>query len=191
LLPAYPGAALFLGCFGERWYFASARRRQLAAGFATVALASVVGWVVYLHAILPAKDGELEYRQFAADVRRWAPAPARVCFFRTETHALAFHVGRPLDIFVEWDKLAAEAARPEPQYVVMPLARWTECGDHVPAERFEKLLTSNHVKPLVLVRTRPPVPADEPADAGSPATATDRHATAQRPLAGAQRSAGP
>jgi 4-amino-4-deoxy-L-arabinose transferase-like glycosyltransferase len=194
MLPAYPGAALFLGCVGERCYGAAVHRRRWAAGFALVALGCVTGWIVFLHAFLPTKDRQLQYESFAAEVRGLAPAPQRVSFFRTEAHTLAFHVGRPLDIFVEWEKLAEQTARPESHYIVMPLARFAECADHIPAERFEKLRTSSHAKPLVLLRTRPPTagaPANEPADAGTAATAADRHAAAQCRAAGAELPAGP
>jgi hypothetical protein len=186
MLPEYPGAALFLGCVGERVYRSAVRRRRLALGFAGVALGCIAGWLVYMHGFLPAKDAQLECRTFATEVRRRAPAPQHVAFFRMEAHALAFHVGRPLDIFVEWERLAERANRPEPQYIVMPLARFAECADHVPAERFETLLTSNHPRPLVLLRTRPATAdarADGPADAGTAAIAADCHAAAQRPAA--------
>jgi hypothetical protein len=193
LLPAYPGAALLLGCAGERWLLLSTNRRRLAIGFAGVAVACVMGWTVYLEAIMPKKDLQWEYRRFAAEIRRRAPAPTQVSFFRTETHALAFHVGRPLAIFVEWEKLEAQTACPAPQYVVMPSARWAECDLHSLAGRFERLLTSTdlpgckHNKPLVLLRTRPPSGrADESADAGTATTTADRHAAAQRPPAGQQ-----
>src|SRR5260370_38729323 len=106
---------------------------------------------MYLHVLRPGRNRQLEYASFAAEVRSRSPAPERVSFFRMEAHALAFHVGRPLDIFVQWEKLAELAMRPEPQYLVMPLARYAEGPEHVPAERFEQLLTSAHWKPLVLV----------------------------------------
>jgi 4-amino-4-deoxy-L-arabinose transferase-like glycosyltransferase len=190
LLPAYPGAALLLGCAGEQLLLTSANSRRWAIGIATVSATCVVGWTVYLEAIMPKKDLQWEYRRFAAEVRRCAPAPTPVSFFRTETHALAFHVGRPLVIFVEWDELKAQTTRPEPRYVVMPLARFAECEQHALAGRFETLLTSTdlpgckHNKPLVLLRTRPVAArADESADAGTATTAADCHAAAQRPSA--------
>jgi 4-amino-4-deoxy-L-arabinose transferase-like glycosyltransferase len=194
MLPAYPGAALLLGCVGESVYRTVVNRRRWAASFVLVALICVAGWVVYLHVFLPEKDRKLECREFAAEVRRWAPAPARVSFFRMEAHALAFHVGRPLDIFVEWDRLAAQITQAGPRYVVMPLARFAECGKHVPVERFETLLTSAHAKPLVLLRTRPSTTvarADESANAGTAATAADCYAANHRAAAGPERSAGP
>jgi 4-amino-4-deoxy-L-arabinose transferase-like glycosyltransferase len=194
LLPAYPGAALSIGCVGERLYTLAVNRRRLVLGFAVTALGCVVGWFVFLHTVLPRKDSQLEYRTFATAVRQICPQPRQLTFFRTESHALAFHVGRPLDIFVEWEKLAEQAARPKPQYIVMPLARFEESQQHLPADRLEKLLTSSHVKPLVLVRTRPATAvatANESADAGTAATAADRQRAIQRSLAGPERPARP
>jgi 4-amino-4-deoxy-L-arabinose transferase-like glycosyltransferase len=188
LLPAYPGVALFLGCVGERSFQTLARPRRAVAIFAGVATACLVGWVVYLNLWMPVRDRELEARRFAAEVRKAAPAPTPVVFFRMEAHALAFHVGRPLAIFVEWEKLSARAAQPEPQYVVMPLAQFQQCAAFAPAAKFETLLAStelpgcNFPKPLVLLRTLPPVieaRAAESVDARTANPATDRHAAAQ------------
>jgi 4-amino-4-deoxy-L-arabinose transferase-like glycosyltransferase len=194
LLPAYPGVALLLGCVGERLYTSAVNRRTLAWGFAVTGCGCVLGWIVFLNGVMPGKDRQLEYQTFAEEIRQFCPRPEPLCFFRTESHPLAFHVGRPLDIFVEWEKLTERAARAKPQYIVMPLARFEECPEHVPADRLEKLLTSSHVKPLVLVRTRTApaaATADESADAGTAATAADCHAAAQRRLAGSERPAGP
>jgi len=194
LLPAYPGAALLIGGVGERLYTWGVTRRRLVVAFAIMAISCAGGWLVFLHTVMPWKDRKLEYQTFATEIRQLCPKPRQLTFFRTESHALAFHVGRPLDIFVEWEKLAERASRPEPQYIVMPLARFKECSEHVRADRLEKLLTSSHVKPLLLVRTRPltaAATADESADAGTAATAADRQRTVQRSLAGPQRPAGP
>jgi hypothetical protein len=154
LLPAYPGAALVIGCVGERLFASVANPRLLLIGIVVTAFGCVLGWIVFLQAVMPRKDRQLEYQSFAAEIRQYCPRPEPLCFFRTESHALAFHVGRPLDIFVEWEKLAERTERTKPQYIVMPLARFEECSEHVGADRLEKLLTSSHVKPLVLVRTR-------------------------------------
>ena len=140
LLPAFPGAALFLGCVAERWYRGSARPARLAAAFAAVAAACAVGWWLYLDHDLRAREPSRTAVPFAEAVRRAAPAPRPVLFFRTEAHAAAFHVGRPLALFVEWDKLDAWAARPEPGYVVMPAAVAAECPRFVRSGRLEEVL---------------------------------------------------
>src|SRR5262249_51456940 len=112
LLPAYPGAALLIGCVGERLYTLAVNRRAVIVGFAVPALGCVVGWLVYIQVFMPAKDRQLEYQTFALEVRHLCPRPQKLTFFRTESHALAFHVGRPLDIFVEGEKLAEQGGRP-------------------------------------------------------------------------------
>jgi hypothetical protein len=70
-------------------------------------------------------------------------------------------VGRPNDTFVEWEKLDAWAARPEPSYVVMPPKSAAEWPLYVKSGRLEELLSNQdlaggrHEQPLVLMRTRP------------------------------------
>jgi 4-amino-4-deoxy-L-arabinose transferase-like glycosyltransferase len=120
LLPAFPGAALFLGCAAERWYRGAAHPRRLAAAFAALALACAASWGLYLAHDLRRNEPARTSVPFAESVRRLAPAPRPILFFRTEAHAAAFHVGRPLAVFVEWENLDAWAAGPEPVYVVMP-----------------------------------------------------------------------
>ena len=169
LLPAYPGAALFLGCVAERWYRASPRPGRLRIGFGLLVAGCVVGWCVYLTALLPLGEPARESRRFAAEIRRRVPAPEAVLFFRTEAHALAFHVGPPINTFVEWRDLDGWAGRPGSHYVVMP-AQWAaECVGHVSAGRLEEVLRSTDLegaqgreRPLVLLRTRPRLPAGAP-----------------------------
>jgi hypothetical protein len=161
LLPAYPGAALFLGCVAERWYRTARHQRRLATAFAVVLALCVAGWWVYLDVILPQHEPEWECRQFAAEVRRQAPPPGRVLFFRTEAHALAFHVGRPLETVVDWAELDARLAGPEQVCVVMPAASaedWPMFLRHVRLEEVRRSpsgMAGGHGKPLVLLR---PVP---------------------------------
>jgi 4-amino-4-deoxy-L-arabinose transferase-like glycosyltransferase len=188
LLPAFPGAALFLGSALERWYHAAARPRLLAATFAAVAVACAAGWWLYLEYDLRTHEPARESVRFAEAVRRIAPAPRPVLFFRTEAHAAAFHVGRPLALFVEWDRLDAWAAGPEPAYVVMPAKVAAECPRFVRSRRLEEVLREpdpptgrgwelptwlparlrrdlerfqageGHERPLVLLRSVPPAP---------------------------------
>src|SRR5262245_44902744 len=84
LLPAYPGAALLLGCVAERWYAISARRRLAALAFGAATAACVAGWLVYVESVLPKSEPWYDQRPFAAEVRRHVPAPGRVLLFWTE-----------------------------------------------------------------------------------------------------------
>jgi len=81
LLPAYPGAALFLGCVVERWLVAVRHPLRLAGALAGVVAACLVGWGIYLDRILPQAEAEREDRTFAAAIRRYAPPPDPVIFF--------------------------------------------------------------------------------------------------------------
>jgi 4-amino-4-deoxy-L-arabinose transferase-like glycosyltransferase len=164
LLPAFPGAALFLGCVGERWARGLARPGRAAGAFAAAVGACVAGWCLYLAYDVRVNEPARESVRFAAEVRRRAPAPRPVLFFRTEAHDLAFRVGRPLAVFVEWENLAAWAARPEPVYVVMPAKVAAEWPRALPSGRLEEVLrgtdlggdpSPEHDKPLVLLRTVP------------------------------------
>ncbi len=177
LLPAFPGAALLLGCVAERWYLSSRRPRRLRAALAVALAGCAVGWWVYVDRVLPRTEAELEDRTFAEEIRRRAPAPRPVLFFWAEAHPLAFHVGRPLHILIEWQDLDAWAARPESTLVVMPPEVAREWPRHLTAGRLEEVVRNTdlaggrHKNPLVLLRT---VPSAERADARFPGTAPDR-----------------
>jgi 4-amino-4-deoxy-L-arabinose transferase-like glycosyltransferase len=159
ILPAYPGAALFLGCTLSSWV---PRRWQTACrwgALATAGIAAVV-WAVYVTTVLPAEESTREYRRFAAEVRARAPAPEPIVFFRTEAHALAFHVGRPLSVLVGWKELNEQLARPGTRYIVMPDDAAAEWRQHLEGVFLEEVLRNTdlaggrHEKPLVLLRGR-------------------------------------
>jgi 4-amino-4-deoxy-L-arabinose transferase-like glycosyltransferase len=159
LLPAYPGAALFLGCIAERFYKERKYRAIYIGGLALLLCALVVGWWVYLVSYLPSQEPRQEFRRFAEQIRRRAPAPQLILFFRTEAHALAFHVGRPIDTILEWENLDVWASRPGTYYVVMPPTNAEEWPRYVKSGRLEEVLRSSdlgggpHAHPLVLLRT--------------------------------------
>jgi Dolichyl-phosphate-mannose-protein mannosyltransferase len=161
LLPAYPGAALFLGSMAERFYREDKRSALLATGFSVSLSGLALGWWIYLSYSLPGQEPRLEFRRFAQEIRRRAPAPELVIFFRTEAHALAFHVGRPIDTILEWENLDIWCSRPGTYYVVMPpedAAEWPhylKLGQLEEVQRSNDLAGGRHAHPLVLLRTRP------------------------------------
>jgi hypothetical protein len=162
LLPAYPGAALVLGCAAERWWRASAAPRRLAGAFGIVIVGCAAGWAVHVERILPLSEPERELHRFAAEVRRHVPGPQCVLFFRTEAHALAFHLGPPLNTFLEWENLDVWAGRPGHHYIIMSPESAAEWPQHVRAGRLVEVLRSTdlcptHERPLVLMRTEPGV----------------------------------
>jgi 4-amino-4-deoxy-L-arabinose transferase-like glycosyltransferase len=166
LLPAYPGAALFLGCaLSPRREGAVESDNSWAAlalwGTASAAGVAALAWAVYVAWVLPAGEPAREYTRFAAAVRSHAPAPEPVLFFRTESHALAFRVGRPLEILVKWEELNDRLSRPGDHYVVMPddrAAAWPQFLRGVRLDEVSRntdLAGGSHEHPLVLLRGRP------------------------------------
>jgi 4-amino-4-deoxy-L-arabinose transferase-like glycosyltransferase len=167
LLPAYPGAALFLGCVAEREIIRLQEmgRRIAAAGLASfvpvLAVGMAVGQLIHFENELRREEAWHESRAFAGEVRRRAPAPAEVVFFRTEAHALAFNIGKPASVLVEWRDLS-ERLRGSGGYVVTPPTTAKEARMALPDVDFVEetrntALTPNgkHEHPLVLLRAAP------------------------------------
>ena len=181
LAPAYPGAAIFLGCLCERW---TAGRR----GVVLMAALALVGWVGRQSVLLPAEEDFRDYRSFARQVRESAPRPVEVMFFRTEAHALAFHVGRPLGRFVEWEALEGRLLRPGVHHVVMPPNVLDEARRRLPRFDLDEVsrntdATGRHERPLVLVRASLRTPVSDHARVPQ--------AAADLPRADQHRPAGP
>ena len=128
---------------------------------------TAVGWGIAERTLVPRLDAEREKRTFAAAIRSVAPRPQQILFFRVEDHLLAFHLGRPLNTFMEWENLDIWAGRPGPHYVLMPAECAAEWPDHVTAGTLEELLRyddrTDRLRPrgLVLMRTHAATSADE------------------------------
>jgi 4-amino-4-deoxy-L-arabinose transferase-like glycosyltransferase len=156
LLPAYPGAALLLGCAAETWL---RTRRGVAVGLVVLVAGAAVGWFVYLGRIAPGPDAGRPDRRFAEAVRRHTSS--HVLFFRAEAHAVAFHVGRPLHTLLEWENLDVWTGKPQPAYVIMPVDCVTQWPRHLGSGRLVEVLRTTdltrrgHERPLVLLRTEP------------------------------------
>jgi 4-amino-4-deoxy-L-arabinose transferase-like glycosyltransferase len=166
LLPAYPGAALFLGCVAERWSQTLAHPRRWATAFGVIVIGCLGAWWYYIDVQLPRHEPEREMHRFAAEVRRIVPPPQGVLFFRTEAHALAFHLKPPLNTFLEWENLDIWAGRPGSHYIVMSPESAGEWPQHVTSGRLIEVLRctqfhSRHERPLVLMRTQPGKPKTE------------------------------
>jgi hypothetical protein len=117
---------------------------------------------MYLERQLPAEEPQRECVRFAVQIRQSAPIPKEIQFFRTENHTLAYRVGRPLTLFVEWERLDDLAARPESSYVVMPEKVAYEWPHFLKKGRLEEIArntnqpgAAHHEKPMVLFRTHP------------------------------------
>ncbi len=163
LLPAFPGAALLIGCAAEGWLRKSLSPQRLKCALGAAAGLCIVGWFVYLQFILPSQDTSREYHRFAAEIRKIVPAPELVLFFRAEEHALAFHLGPELDTFLEWENLDVWAGRPGCHYIVMPAACADQWPQHISAGGLVEIMRSTDFggarrRPLVLMRTKPHSP---------------------------------
>jgi hypothetical protein len=164
LLPAYPGAALLLGCVAERWYRAFARPPLAVPLFATVVTGCLAGWLIYVDYVLPKWEPALDQRPFAREIRRHVGS-TYVLFFRAESHALAFHLGWPLNTFLEWENLDIWASTPGIHYILMPVDCANEWPQHVTSGRLVEVLRNTDLadaipphQQLVLMRTDPPSP---------------------------------
>ncbi|MFO0881709.1 MAG: glycosyltransferase family 39 protein [Gemmataceae bacterium] len=158
LLPAYPGAAIFLACWLETRLVASWPRLALG-GVVGVAVAMILGWAIHLGWMLPANEPFRDYRQFGQLVRDHAGGQP-VVFFRAEAHALAFRVGRPVAQVVEWSGLVQQLEPTGTHWVVLTPALLAEARQRLPADALEEVARNvdysggRHERPLVLCRVR-------------------------------------
>src|SRR5262249_913193 len=90
LLPAYPGAAIFLGCAVEQWSLARPppARTRPAPAFPLILPLLPIGWLVFDHQVTEREEASQEQAPFARRVRETAPAPEPVILFRVESHLL-------------------------------------------------------------------------------------------------------
>jgi 4-amino-4-deoxy-L-arabinose transferase-like glycosyltransferase len=160
LLPAFPGAAFLLGCVIDRLLQLRPQAIRYALAAAAVCSCALLGgWYYYLSVQLPASEPEREFRTFAQLIRKIAPAPQPIIFFRTESHALAFHVGRPVDSILEWENVDTWAGRAGTYYVVMPADLVDLWPEHVHAGSLKEIARNDpangrpHEQPLVLLQT--------------------------------------
>jgi len=150
LLPLYPAAAIYIGRAAERWL----SRRLLVV----VAVACLTGWQAQSLFIEPAEQAEEEKLAFARMIRE--QSPQEVMLFRTESHLLAFHLGRPLITRVEWHDLNDWLAAPGPHLVVMPpeyvypALQIVRSRKLAVAARLEDFTAGTPHRPLVLLRTQ-------------------------------------
>jgi 4-amino-4-deoxy-L-arabinose transferase-like glycosyltransferase len=169
LLPAFPGAAIWLGCVGERMcmrWRVHARARWLAVGFGGVLIGVLIGWWGVFRLVVPKWDATHGERAFAAAIREIAPRPEQILFFRVENHLLAYHLGRPLNTFLEWENLDVWVGRPGPHFVVMPAEcanKWPQyisSGSLAEELRYADRTDRDRPRDLVLMRTTPGTCAD-------------------------------
>lgn len=187
LLPAYPGLAIILGCLLERL---SAFRAQRFIFSTTVGAVAI--WAVLLHTVIPGLDADRRKREFAAQIRDVVPAPRQILFFRVEDHLLSFHLGAPLNSFLEWENLDVWASRPGDHHIVMPAdcaAVWRQyitSGTLTESLRYSDCTDRDRPRDLVLMKTNPGTKLVHGPDAQRPTPAACLEGTDQRAVAGVQ-----
>jgi 4-amino-4-deoxy-L-arabinose transferase-like glycosyltransferase len=181
LTPAWPGAALFLGSvlslgrsrIEDRGSTHGPRSSILyslssilfPSGVLLVAALAVLVQLYRVESILPREEAFRDYRALAARIQQLAEPGSEVVFFRTEAHALAFHVGEaglfPATV-VEWQELRARmtsgsASGGATLVVLSPesLAEWPTTlldTDYREVIRNTDLAGGRHERPLVVIR---------------------------------------
>jgi 4-amino-4-deoxy-L-arabinose transferase-like glycosyltransferase len=193
LLPAYPGAAIWLGCVGERAFlrWRSANREVwLSIGIGGTVVAAAIGWRIYLSVLVPRQDKEHDQRSFAAAIREVAPRPDQVLLFRVEDHLLAYHLGPRLNTFLEWENLDIWAGRPGTHYVLMPAECAAVWRQYITSGSLDEVLRHTDrtdrrwPRDLVLMRTRPG--PENRTDGPAARSTADQQRTDQRTAAGLQ-----
>jgi 4-amino-4-deoxy-L-arabinose transferase-like glycosyltransferase len=162
LLPAFPFAAMALGCAAESWL--ASRTTISTVRIAKCVFGGAIGiailsWLVMMLNVEPAEQKKEEKRHFAAMIRSYAPAPQMIWQFRMESHLLSYHLGRPVYTFVEWSELNEILAAPGPHFVVMPSEYVYPANEIltsrklIPIARLEEYTRAKPLRPLVFLRT--------------------------------------
>jgi 4-amino-4-deoxy-L-arabinose transferase-like glycosyltransferase len=161
LLPAFPGAAIALGCAAERWLSTRTNPRSARLAkwvFGALLAGGLAVWPVMWVVVEPAEETRQEKRPFAAAIRGHAPTPQTVLLFRAESHLLAYHLGPPLHTLVEWGELKDTLAEPGPHTVVMP-PEFVADAERITGRRLVLVarladyVTVSPPRPLVCLRT--------------------------------------
>ncbi|MCS6975660.1 MAG: hypothetical protein NZM31_01450, partial [Gemmatales bacterium] len=162
LLPAYPGAALFLSCILLRWSESQRPGMYRTAWLVgPVAAAVAVGWLIFVNAVLPQEEPRRELRTFADAVRQLALPTEPVLLFRIEGHQLVYHLGRPVERVIEWENLDIWLAGTQRRFVIMTPTEAAAWPKHLEAARLYPLLDNSlpsgeeHEQPLVLLSNLP------------------------------------
>jgi hypothetical protein len=159
LLPAYAGAAIFLGCAVEGWYLArtATTRRRLAVAFLATLTLMPAFWLGFDRVVTAKEESAHNTLPFAQEIRQ--ATPGEVTLFRVESHLLAYQLGRPVHTLVEWADLNAELRQPGPHFVVTRAEFLDEVRLHS-AVAPAVIAWSNPKlqRPLILLRFDPPCP---------------------------------
>ncbi len=157
LLPAYPAAAILIGCWAEQ--------TKLRHYHAIVIGITLAANVAYQFIVVPNEDATHEKRSATALVRQHVSPGQQIVFFRVEDHLLAWWLGKPIATVREWENLDIWVAQSKQVYVLMPcdeVGHWPEQlrnGTLQEVERLEDRTERQRPRTWVLLRSRPNVEA--------------------------------
>ncbi len=162
LLPAYPFAAIALGCAAEAWLTSRTQARTVRLAqwaFGGIVAAMCITWLLMAIVMEPAEQAREEKRRFAEMIRSHAPAPAPILQFRMESHLLSYHLGQPVQTCIEWGELNDFLVVPGPRFVVMPPEYVFTAGQIATSRKLvvlgqlEDYTSGKPARPLVFLRT--------------------------------------
>ncbi|MFO0966273.1 MAG: glycosyltransferase family 39 protein [Gemmataceae bacterium] len=151
LLPAFPAFALLVGALLDEAIVPGTTRRSWGAAVPLVACSVCIAWLLFLQCFDRDTARGWFLKEQASRLRSQGDLP--VIFFRAEAHALAFHVGPPLDTVLEWENLDVWSTRPA--LVVMPPEAAAAWPDHLVKGRLFEItrLRAAPDRDLVVFRT--------------------------------------
>jgi hypothetical protein len=142
LLPAYPGAAIFLAVI-----LSDVLKTCLSKGFLTtnmvfnsvaiLLVASMVGWVWFVDFYLPKLEPMREMKSAAKIIRK--STGDSLLFFNMEAHALAFHLGKPVETVVGWENLSKAICAKNEAFVLTSPDYLDEMMENFPRFKFDIL----------------------------------------------------
>jgi len=161
LLPAFPGAALFLGillsdalkvCLAKEFLTI----KMFFASIAILLVVSTIGWIWFVDFYLPKLEPMREMKSAAKIIRQ--STSERLLFFNMEAHALAFHLGKPVETVVGWEKLEKAIVAKNEAFVLTSPENIEEMMEKFPRYKFDILYlrseaeTKGLSRPFVFVK---------------------------------------
>lgn len=163
LLPAYPGAALFLGGWigakQNQWRFLSRSENGWKLAVVATLLVFSISWWGFVDRYLPLLEPHREMKSPARRIREITTE--KIWFFNSEMHALAFHCGAPVGSVAGWDALAENARLGSIRYLIVPGKDYNHLQEKLPGclvrERYSRLEneTKGFSRPFVFVELIP------------------------------------
>ncbi len=155
LLPAYPGAALFLALLlSDALKVAFSREfltiKMFFTSVAMLLVASTIGWVWFVDFYLPKLEPMREMKSAAKIIRK--STGESLLFFNMEAHALAFHLGKPVETVVGWEKLGKAIDVRNESFVLTSPDNLEEMIGKFPRYKFDVLYLKNEAETKGLSR---------------------------------------